>query len=169
MREAGLTHGGFYRHFDSRDDLIAEAVDAALTDGSRRTEGAAAIGGLPALRTIIDGYLSQLHRDAAEKGCAVGALPADVARCSTSARATYARHVRRYIKMLAGLTSPAKSQRTREDEALLILSALVGALSMARAVEETELSDEILAGTARALHEFSANERRPAQMTRRRR
>src|SRR4051794_14440233 len=55
MREAGLPHGGFYRHFGSRDDLIAEAVDAALKQGSRRTENAASIGGIAALTAIIDG------------------------------------------------------------------------------------------------------------------
>src|SRR5882724_2675431 len=103
MREAGLTHGGFYRHFGSRDDLIDEAVDTALEQGSRRTEQAASIGGTAALTAIIDGYLSQAHRDTPEAGCAVGALPADISRCGTRARQAYGRQVRRSIDLLGGL------------------------------------------------------------------
>ena len=151
MREAGLTHGGFYRHFGSRDDLIAEAVDAALKQGSRRTEDAASIGGIAALTAIIDGYLSQAHRDKPEAGCAVGALPADISRCGTRAREAYGRQVRRYIDLLGGLFKGAEPEDER-DEAFLLLAALVGALAMARAVDEPELSDEILTRTARALH-----------------
>ena len=151
MHEAGLTHGGFYRHFNSRDDLVAEAVDAALADGSRRTAAAADVGGLPALTAIIDGYLSQLHRDKPETGCAVAALPADVSRGEPRVRDAYAAQVQRYLDLLADLVPGSEPYASRED-ALLTLSALVGALSMARAINEPELSDEILTGTANALH-----------------
>lgn len=151
MSEAGLTHGGFYRHFSSRDELVAEAIEAALEQGSRRTQTAARIGGVPALEAIVDGYLSQAHRDRPETGCAVGALPEDVSRCSTRARQAYERQVQRYVDLLAELFPEADPEATR-DEAVLFLSALVGALSMARAVDDAQLSDEILAGTARALH-----------------
>src|SRR6202011_2563417 len=82
MREAGLTHGGFYRHFGSRDDLVAEAVETALAHGSKRAEAVACQGGPEALATTIDAYLSPLHRDKPETGCAVAALPADIARGS---------------------------------------------------------------------------------------
>jgi TetR/AcrR family transcriptional repressor of nem operon len=150
MREAGLTHGGFYRHFDSRDDLVAEAVGTALTEGSSRTEEAARIGGLAALTAIVDEYLSPPHRDHPELGCAVGALPGDVARSGTRTRDAYGQQVRRYIDLLADLTTG--SAEAKRDEAVLILSALVGALSMARAVNEAELSDELLTRAARALH-----------------
>ena len=75
MREAGLTHGGFYRHFGSRDDLVEEAVEAALAHGSKRAEAAARQGGSEALATTIDAYLSPLHRDKPETGCAVRHSP----------------------------------------------------------------------------------------------
>ena len=104
MREAGLTHGGFYRHFGSRDDLVAEAVAAALAHGSKRAEAAARQGGPEALAATIDAYLSPLHRDKPETGCAVAALPADIARSSQRARAAYTAQVRRYLDLLAGLT-----------------------------------------------------------------
>ena len=151
MQEAGLTHGGFYRHFGSRDDLITEAVDVALVHGSRRTDAAARLGGIPALEAIIDGYLSRVHRDKPETGCAIAALPADISRSGTRTREAYGRQVRRYVDLLADLT-PGSEPEAKREEAFLILAALVGALSMARAVGESEFGDEILARTARALH-----------------
>ena len=151
MSEAGLTHGGFYRHFNSRDELVAEALDAALAHGSRRIDAAAKDGGISALTSIIDGYLSQLHRDKPETGCAVAALPADVSRSSTRTQKAYGGQVERYVDVLVDLISGAEPE-ARRDEAVLTLAALVGAVSMARAVGDSEQSDEILARTARALH-----------------
>lgn len=147
MNEAGLTHGGFYRHFGSRDDLVAEAIYTALAHGSERIHGAAKLGGPAALAAIIDGYLSPLHRDKPETGCAVAALPSDIARSDARARTAYSHQVRSYIDTLAEL-SPARDP----DEGLLILAALVGALVLARAVDDRGLSDEILESAARALH-----------------
>ncbi|MEA2429510.1 MAG: TetR/AcrR family transcriptional regulator, transcriptional repressor for nem operon [Thermoleophilaceae bacterium] len=147
MAEAGLTHGGFYRHFDSRDELVAEAVESALAHGSNRTNAAAETGGSDALAAIIDGYLSRLHRDKPETGCAVAALPTDIVRSNTRAREAYSAQVRRYIDLLAGLTSDGD-----RDEAQLVLAALIGGLLLARAVDDRALSDEILASVANALH-----------------
>jgi len=152
MNQAGLTHGGFYRHFESRDDLVAEAIDAALAHGSRRVRQASQLGGPQALETIIDGYLSPLHRDKAETGCAVAALPTDVARCGRRARAAYSRQVGGYIEMLTELT-PGRDP----DHAHLILAALVGALLLARAVDDRALSDEILERSTSALHRYVEN------------
>jgi TetR/AcrR family transcriptional repressor of nem operon len=151
MREAGLTHGGFYRHFDSREDLIDEAIDAALTDGSRQADTPESLDPSAELAQIIDGYVSKAHRDNPQVGCAVAALPADVSRCGSRARQAYSRQVRRYIDRLVGLIRPAEPDASR-DEAILTLSALVGAVAMARAVDDPQLSDEILERTASALH-----------------
>ena len=159
MSEAGLTHGGFYRHFRSRDELVEEAVEAALAHGARRAEAASSIGGTAAITAIIDGYLSPPHRDRPETGCAVAALPGEIARSSARARQSYARQVRRYLDLLVELGSSSDPDPDSErDEALLILSALVGAISMARAVDDPELSDEILQRTARALHRHNPRE-----------
>jgi TetR/AcrR family transcriptional repressor of nem operon len=149
MTEAGLTHGGFYRHFDSRDELVAEAIAEALAQGSERIRASARLGGPAALAAIIDGYLSRLHRDKPETGCAVAALPTDIARTDPRGRAAYSRQVRSYIDLLAELT-PAREP----DEGHLILAALVGALVLARAVDDRGLSDEILERAARALHRY---------------
>jgi TetR/AcrR family transcriptional repressor of nem operon len=152
MSEAGLTHGGFYRHFGSRDDLVAEAIDTALANGSERINATAKLGGPAALAAIIDGYLSPLHRDKPETGCAVAALPADIARTKPRARTAYSRQVRSYIDLLAELTPGCDP-----DEAHLILAALVGALVLARAVDDRGLSDEILQNAAQALHRHVEN------------
>jgi TetR/AcrR family transcriptional regulator, transcriptional repressor for nem operon len=149
MNEAGLTHGGFYRHFDSRDELVAEAVAEALAQGSQRVHASTERGQPPALAAIVDGYLSRLHRDKPETGCAVAALPTDIARANARARAAYSRQVGSYIELLTELT-PAGDR----DEAHLILAALVGALVLARAVDDRALSNEILSSVAQALHRY---------------
>jgi TetR/AcrR family transcriptional regulator, transcriptional repressor for nem operon len=149
MKQAGLTHGGFYRHFNSRDELVAEAIADALTDGSQRVQGSAQLSGPVALAAIVDGYLSQTHRDKPETGCAVAAVPTDISRCTPHARAAYSHQVRSYTELLTELT-PARNP----DQAHLILAALVGGLALARAVDEHGLSDEILDRVARALHRY---------------
>jgi TetR/AcrR family transcriptional regulator, transcriptional repressor for nem operon len=157
MQEAGLTHGGFYRHFSSRDDLVAEAVECALAQGSERAMNAAARGGTQAFTAIVDGYLSVAHRDRPESGCAVAGLAEDVSRTDDRARAAYGRQVEKYLDVLAGLTpsaDPAADSAADRRQAYLVLSALVGAVAMARAVGDGELSEEILAETAAALKQL---------------
>lgn len=149
MNQAGLTHGGFYRHFESRDDLVAEAIAEALAQGSQRVQASAKLSGPSALAAIVDGYLSRLHRDKPETGCAVAALPTDVARCGPRARAAYSRQVRAYLELLTDLT-PDRDP----DQAHLILASVVGALLLARAVDDRGLSDEILERVAHALHAY---------------
>lgn len=153
MQEAGLTHGGFYRHFKSRDDLVGAAVECALAQGSERAMGAAAQGGRRAFEAIVDGYLSPAHRDLPESGCAVAALAEDISRADDWPRMAYSRQVEQYLEVLAGLTpsSDAVGDRRR---ACLVLSALVGAVAMARAVGEVGLSDDILTETAAALKDL---------------
>jgi TetR/AcrR family transcriptional repressor of nem operon len=149
MKQAGLTHGGFYRHFDSRDDLVAEAIVEALAQGSQRVQASASLSGPAALAAIVDGYLTRLHRDKPETGCAVAALPTDVARCDPRARSAYSSQVRSYLELLSELT-PDRDP----DQAHLILASLVGALLLARAVDDRGLSDEILERVAHALHGY---------------
>jgi TetR/AcrR family transcriptional regulator, transcriptional repressor for nem operon len=153
MKEAGLTHGGFYRHFGSRDDLVAEAVECALAQGSKRAMAAAARGGEPAFTAIVDGYLSVVHRDRPEVGCAVAGLAEDVSRADERAQAAYSRQVEKYLDVLAGLT-PSGDPAADRRQACLVLSAIVGAVAMARAVGDDTLSKEILSETAAALKQL---------------
>jgi TetR/AcrR family transcriptional regulator, transcriptional repressor for nem operon len=148
MSEAGLTHGGFYRHFASRDDLVAEAVEQALHEGAQAVAAVANARECP-LAAVVDAYLSPAHRDSLATSCAVATLAADVARADDRARAAYARQVGMYLDLLGKLIDgDAPAQRAK---AIAALSALVGAVVMARAVNDERLSREILASTAAEL------------------
>ena len=85
MNEAGLTHGGFYRHFDSREQLVAEAAQRA-DQGSAWTIAAGQVGGQPGFAALIDGYLSTRHRDHPEAGCGVAGVAADAAALAAQRR-----------------------------------------------------------------------------------
>ncbi|HEY2101068.1 MAG TPA: TetR/AcrR family transcriptional regulator [Pseudonocardia sp.] len=153
MKEAGLTHGGFYRHFGSRDELVDESIVRALWDGARRIVDAVGAergsGGDP-LAGLIAAYLSPEHRDDLAGSCAVATLGADVARASDRTRSAYGDQVRSYLRVIEGLVDePDPAARRRR--AVLTLSALVGAVIMARAVSDPELSGELLALVGEAL------------------
>ena len=158
MKEAGLTHGGFYRHFDSREQLVAEAAQRALTQGSQPTIAAGRIGGQRGYTTLIDGYLSTRHRDQPESGCGVAGVAADVARAGGPARSSYTRQVKECLAVLADLIDDPDRQ-AGEREAILTLSTLVGAISMARAIDDPELSEQILANAAAALKDRIPHDR----------
>jgi len=106
-------------------------------------------------------YLSPLHRDKPETGCAVAALPADIARSSPRARAAYTAQVPRYLDLFADW-KPAGDP----DDPYLVLSALVGAIALARAVDDTGLSDEIMDTVARSLHRHVQDEGTPSARAR---
>jgi TetR/AcrR family transcriptional repressor of nem operon len=152
MKDAGLTHGGFYRHFASRDDLVAEAVERALSDGGRAVQAVAGGGRAPdvLLAALVDAYLSAAHRDGLASSCAVTTLAGDVARSNSRARTAYTRQVVTYLKLLTNLIAGDK-QRSRRIKAIAALSTLVGAVSMARAVNDEKLSREILKSAASGL------------------
>jgi TetR/AcrR family transcriptional repressor of nem operon len=156
MKEAGLTHGGFYRHFNSRDVLITEAAQRALSQGSARAIAAADLGGKRGYMAVVNGYLSAQHRDHPESGCAVATSAQDVARIGGAARAAYSQQVREYLTVLEGLIDKQGSPAGRR-EAVLTLSVLVGALSMARAIDDPALSEQILADAAAALTDLIAD------------
>src|ERR1700676_2395293 len=87
MKEAGLTVGGFYKHFDSRDDLVAEAVSSAFGAWKRRIDAAASGGPPVSYAKLIDEYLNEAHRDSPGTGCAFGALAGEIARSDERTRA----------------------------------------------------------------------------------
>lgn len=150
MQEAGLTHGGFYRHFDSREDLVAEAVECALEQGGQRAAVLTSGGRKSAFNAVVDAYLGVAHRDNRGQGCAVTALAADLARGNERTRSAYTRQVRRYLDMILTALEQGGRKGNRQ-QAVLTLSALVGAVSLARAVNDEHLSLEILKSTASAL------------------
>ena len=153
MKEAGLTVGGFYKHFKSRDALVAEAVGSALGTWKRQLE-AAASGGPPATyESLVDNYLSETHRNHPETGCPVVALAADIARSDKRTRVLVTRQIRDSIELIATLIRDTgeKHKGTARSRALLTYCALVGAIGVARAVLDEELSREILRTVAQLL------------------
>jgi TetR/AcrR family transcriptional repressor of nem operon len=141
MKAAGLTHGGFYKHFDSRDDLVAEAVEAAVAQGR---DGIAEVtrGAEDPLAAFVHWYLSPTHRDEAGTGCAVVAFGADAARADERVQGTYREQVERYIALMEELLGGEGEDARRR--AIAAVSEMVGALLIARAVGDEELSEEIL-------------------------
>jgi TetR/AcrR family transcriptional regulator, transcriptional repressor for nem operon len=143
MKEAGLTVGGFYKHFDSRDDLVAEAVSSAFGGWQRRVDAAKSGGPSVSLAKLIDDYLNKAHRDNPGSGCAFSALAPEIARSDKRTRSLTSEQVQNDIKLIATLL-PGRDKRTARSRAILIFSALVGAMSLARAVSDEALSREIL-------------------------
>ena len=143
MKEVGLTVGGFYKHFDSRDDLVVEALRAAAGPWERPVQQAG-FGGSPLrLAGLIDDYLSDKHRDRPGLGCPIGALAGDVARSNKRIRVLATEQIRSALELIAGLL-PDKDQETARKKAALIYSALVGAIALSRAAADESFSDEIL-------------------------
>lgn len=144
MAKAGLTHGGFYAHFKSKDDLVQAAISSMFDEQYARFEKWTE--GLPpaeALESYIDRYLSPLHRDHREKGCPVVALSSDIGRMPPKARRGFDAGLSRMIRGVAELLK-ALSRPDPEALATSMIAEMVGALAMARAVGDPEHSKQIL-------------------------
>jgi TetR/AcrR family transcriptional regulator, transcriptional repressor for nem operon len=154
MAEAGLTHGGFYAHFPSKDALAASACAAAFAHADakwqRRVE--AAVDSAAARTAIAEGYLRAAYRDPAVAACPTATLVTDVAREPEThpIHAAYLAGVRRQVEVLAGLGSSGDAARDRED-ACVQLATMMGALLLARATRGDALSDEFLDAVRRRL------------------
>jgi TetR/AcrR family transcriptional repressor of nem operon len=150
MAAAGLTHGGFYRHFESKDQLLAEASAAAI--GSLDVKLAETIGkkkGARARKAIVDLYLSADHRDDPATGCLFGALGSELARADDATRAAATAGLKNFVSLLAGTFDGDRAQAERR--AMVMVSTLVGALTLARIVDADKLSAAILKDAEEAL------------------
>jgi TetR/AcrR family transcriptional repressor of nem operon len=144
MRLAGLTHGGFYAHFPSKEALIAESLKEAFVQGAERLERTTA--GLPPrekLAAYIDFYVSPTHRDSSTGGCAIVALNSELPRQSKEFRAVFDAGVKRIIERLTQwLTAMEFAQPN--SMAVSTFAAMVGAVALSRAVSDERLSGELL-------------------------
>jgi TetR/AcrR family transcriptional repressor of nem operon len=150
MKEAGLTHGGFYAHFDSRDALLAEAVERAGRDSAGRLERSVEAGrqkGASALRALLESYLSDSHMSSAEAGCPVAALGSEMARQPPAVRAASADRVQALVRLVRQ-TLPATASPSL---AVLIASAMVGALQLSRAMDDKRRAKAMLKSAREAL------------------
>jgi len=146
MKEAGLTHGGFYGHFASKEDLAAEAVACALEQGAGLRSRNANVA------DFVSDYLSESHFADRANGCVLAALGGDVARRGEGVRSGVTSYVRTALERLAGLCRGTAAARRRR--AITTLAGVVGAMTLARAVEDPALSEEILS-TARQVFGIS--------------
>ncbi|MBR1087956.1 TetR family transcriptional regulator [Bradyrhizobium manausense] len=141
MSEAGLTNGAFYTHFASKEDLVREVLMDALTRRQERHK-ANLESGVP-LETVIRDYLSTRHRDRAGTGCPTAALVAEIARHPKATRDAFTGKVSDIIALMAEQIRQGTAEERRR-KAITIYSTMVGALQLARAVNDKQLSDEIL-------------------------
>jgi TetR/AcrR family transcriptional repressor of nem operon len=135
---AGMTHGSLYSQFGSKEHLAAEALGRAF-DAS-----AAKYGEVKTLSAYVERYLSPRHRDTPGSGCAIATLGCEVPRQGNAMRHAFTEGLRRMMERLMGLLGP-KARRKCENEALAIAATMVGGMILARAVDDRELSDRILA------------------------
>lgn len=146
MGEVGLTHGGFYAHFASKDALAAEACVEGLAQSRERL--IRAVRKAPANQQVaqfIDLYLSADHRDHPEAGCVLPSLSGEVARSSLGVRAAYTQAYNDYrAELMALLPETDSRDLSRSDEAMVLLAGLAGTMLLARAVDDPELSERML-------------------------
>jgi TetR/AcrR family transcriptional regulator, transcriptional repressor for nem operon len=144
MKEAGLTHGGFYGHFESKEELMARACEKAFEESHarwrRRVERA---DGKP-LAALAKGYLSAAHRDNPGAGCIIAAVGPDASRHGARVRRSITAWLRSAFDELAPLV-PGRGAAARRRRAIATYASWVGAMVIARAVDDRALSDEILA------------------------
>ena len=148
MGAAGLTHGGFYKHFDSRDELIAAAAERAMSASGPFIARVQAEE--DPLAAFADWYVSSAHRDDPGDGCGVAALAGDAAR-DPAVRGAYRAQVARYLEMLKEMVGG--EDPTRRQRAAVTLSTMVGAVVLARALGDTPASDALLADVRDAVRE----------------
>ena len=150
MKEAGLTHGGFYAHFPSRDALLVEAIERAGLDSATNALSSAQdarLQGISAFHKLVTGYLSEAHLKGAETGCAVAALASEMPRQSTDVRKASAQSVRRMLDAVQQALPPG----VEPEVASAIACQMVGALQLARALGANTEGKALLAAVRRQL------------------
>lgn len=150
MEGAGLTQGAFYKQFASKDDLAAQASKRALESAFRRWSAAAAANPKDPLGAVVALYLSMGHREERMDGCPVVALGSDAARQSIDVKASFEAGIKNYLEMLGRWISETDGEDST-DKAMTILSTMVGALVLSRAVNNKRLSKRFLQAAAKSV------------------
>jgi len=138
---AGMTHGSLYSQFGSKERLVEEALGYAIGASGKTTACAAT------LDQYISGYLSSQHRDKQGQGCPLAALVCEMPRQSSRVRETFTAGLRGMIRQMTDRMDAGLKQRQRDEEALATIASLIGALVLARAVNDPRLSNDILRAT----------------------
>ncbi|MFF2910303.1 TetR/AcrR family transcriptional regulator [Paenibacillus sp. NPDC057934] len=140
MKGAGLTHGGFYSHFENKEQLVAEVCQYAISDTIALLQKAAdEETQSPKIHAVVHYYLSQHHRDRTEMGCILPALSSEISRASEEVRHIFTQELERMIDFISNIAEVDKSVGSA------LLSTMVGTVVLARSVNDAELSDSLLA------------------------
>src|SRR6266699_3895750 len=151
MKEAGLTHGGFYAHFDSREALVIEAFGYAMDRSTERWRKVAEqTPPDKRLAMIVESYLTPAHRDDPGRGCAIPTLGAEIARESPRTRRAFAAKLEQMIDMLAA-QMPDLPRKAARKQAMAVIATMMGTLVLARVAGSGDFSDEILGAGREAL------------------
>jgi len=163
-KEVGLTHGGLYSQFGSKEAITAEAIRLAFQGSKHLWQRLVERKGTKqAFPAIVAKYLSREHRDSPGQGCVVAALGADVARQPQSVREAFTEEFKDALEFLAGVM-PGEDPSRRYEDAIAAFASMAGALTLARAVNDETLSDQILHITAKRMIQRT-NVRGPARRT----
>jgi Transcriptional regulator len=158
MKGAGLTQGGFYKQFSSKDDLAALASRRAMESATRRWSTAAATSSNP-LEAVMEFYLSPGHLGERADGCPLAALGSDAARQSEEVRRPFEDGIRAHFEVLDELMDDAKSSSSSPSgKAMVILSLMVGAVTLSRILEDENLSQSILDAAAAQVRRIASGE-----------
>lgn len=157
MASAGLTQGAFYKQFASKDDLAAQASERALESAFARWSSAAAANPQHPLGAIIAFYLSMEHSAERMDGCPVVALGSDAARQGVGVKAAFEAGIREYIDFISPMTGEAGDNEP-DSKAMAVLSTMVGAVLLSRAVNDDKLSRQILQAAADGVIKLSAHD-----------
>ncbi len=164
MKEAGLTHGGFYGQFKSKEDLIAQAVARSLSRSARRWTQVIDEAKDDPVEAFIEFYLSPRHRDHVSGGCLFAALGPEISREDAAVRRSVTEGLQPHIELLTRIL-PGRSKAERRRKALSAYASLIGAMVLARAVDDPELSEEVFRAVAFSIPKTKTRKPRKTRAT----
>jgi TetR/AcrR family transcriptional repressor of nem operon len=152
MKSVDLTHGGFYGHFESRSELISLALERALAESRAAIRAAKDAAEPPSFAGMVGRYLSRTHRDSRHSGCAIAALAADVGRADAASREVMQERIESFFETAGNALGQGD-----EDKAILAVCAMVGGLTLARVMTDTQRSDAVLRAVREQLLKLQAD------------
>lgn len=158
MQGAGLTQGGFYKQFESKEDLEVQASRRAMEGAITRWSAAASSSGNP-LQAIVDLYLSAAHRGETGDGCPLVALGADAARQSEEVRKPFEEGISVHLQVLEGFLAEDSEETNASQKAMAMLSMMVGAVTLSRIVTDELMASRILDAAAAEVKRLAANDK----------
>jgi TetR/AcrR family transcriptional regulator, transcriptional repressor for nem operon len=150
MSEIGLTQGGFYNHFESKEELAREALAMGLERMRKRLRDVSSKTGRAKLESLVNGYLSASHRDNVGTGCMMAALASEASRDEGLVREQMTDGIREMVKLIGSVLPESLKPKQREADAMAVASCLIGTLVLARAVDDPQMSDRLLESGRRA-------------------